>query len=186
MTAETVYGLLKTQAKLSPSNIAIFAPARDPLTCAALCRHVEQVVGTLNFHRIGRGDRVALVLPNGAEMLTAFLTVACGATAAPLNPAFSAGEFDSALQDLRIGAVIVQASTESPVREVAENRSIPILELSFDTKDPAGIFSLTGRGRRLRVLFEVRLLLAMTILPWCFALRVPRLGRRSCHRRSRR
>ena len=144
MTAETVYGLLKTQAKLSPSNIAIFAPARDPLTCVALCRHVEQVVGTLNFHRIGRGDRVALVLPNGAEMLTAFLTVACGATAAPLNPAFSAGEFDSALQDLRIGAVIVQASTESPVREVAENRSIPILELSFDTNDPAGIFSLTG------------------------------------------
>ena len=144
MTAETVYGLLKTQAKLSPSNIAVFAPGRDPLTCAALCRHVEQVVGTLNFHRIGRGDRVALVLPNGAEMLTAFLTVACGATAAPLNPAFSAGEFDSALQDLRIGAVIVQASTESPVREVAENRGIPILELSFDTKDPAGIFSLTG------------------------------------------
>ena len=65
--------------------------------------------------------------------------------AAPLNPAFSAGEFDSALQDLRIGAVIVQASTESPVREVAENRSIPILELSFDTNDPAGIFTLGGR-----------------------------------------
>ena len=35
MTAETVYGLLRTQAKLSPSNIAIFAPARDPLTTLA-------------------------------------------------------------------------------------------------------------------------------------------------------
>ena len=40
--------------------------------------------------------------------------------------------------------MIVQASTESPVREVAEKRSIPIFELSFDTNDPAGIFSLTG------------------------------------------
>ncbi len=119
MTAGTIYGLLRAQAELSPSSIAIFAPARAPLTYAALWRHLEQVVGMLNSQGLGRGDRVALVLPNGPEMLTAFLAVACGASAAPLNPALSVGEFDSALQDLRIGAVIVPASTESPVREVA-------------------------------------------------------------------
>ena len=145
MTAGTVYSLLLAHARSSPSSIAIFAPGRVALSFAALCRHLEQVVGMLNSQGIGRGDRVALVLPNGPEMLTAFLAVACGAGAAPLNPAFSAGEFESALQDLRIGAVIAPASMESPVREVARNRGIPVLELSFDTNVPAGIFTLSGR-----------------------------------------
>ena len=47
--------------------------------------------GRLNAIGIGRGDRVAIVLPNGPEMATAFLAVACGATTAPLNPAYRGG-----------------------------------------------------------------------------------------------
>ena len=81
MTSGTVYDSLIARAELSPSSIAIFAPARIPLTYAALCRHLEQVVGMLNAQGLGRGDRVALVLPNGPEMLTAFLAVACSAGA---------------------------------------------------------------------------------------------------------
>ena len=145
MTAGTVYDLLRARAESSPSSIALFAPVRAPLTYAGLCRHLEQVVGVLNSHGLGRGDRVALVLPNGPEMLTAFLAVACGAGAAPLNPALTGGEFDSAFQDLRIGAVIVPASTESPARAVAKKRGLPVFELSFDPNDPAGIFTLGGR-----------------------------------------
>ena len=145
VTAGTVYDLLRARAESSPSSIALIAPVRAPLTYAGLCRHLEQVVGVLNSHGLGRGDRVALVLPNGPEMLTAFLAVACGAGAAPLNPSLTGGEFDSAFQDLRIGAVMVPASTESPARAVAKKRGLPVFELSFDPNDPAGIFTLGGR-----------------------------------------
>lgn len=145
MTAGTVYNLLRARAESSPSSIALFAPVRAPLTYAGLCRHLEQVVGVLNSHGLGRGDRVALVLPNGPEMLTAFLAVACGAGGAPLNPSLTGGEFDSAFQDLRIGEVMVPASTESPARAVAKKRGLPVFELSFDPNDPAGIFTLGGR-----------------------------------------
>ncbi len=48
MTAGTIHDLLRTRAELSPGSIAIFAPARAPLTYAALCRHLEEVVGELN------------------------------------------------------------------------------------------------------------------------------------------
>ena len=58
-------------------------------------------MATLNALGIGRGDRVAIVLPNGPEMATAFVAVACGATTAPLNPAYRAEEFDFYLTDLR-------------------------------------------------------------------------------------
>ena len=37
---------------------------------------------------IGAGDRVAIVLPNGPEMATAFVTIAQAAVTAPLNPAY--------------------------------------------------------------------------------------------------
>ena len=106
---------------------------------------MERVAALLNSQGIGRGDRVALVLPNGPEMLTAFLAVACGASAAPLNPGYSAGEFDWVLRNLKVRAVIVSAAAASPVRQIAEQRGIPVFELSFDAKDPAGIFALQQR-----------------------------------------
>ena len=56
---------------------------------------------TLNGLGIGRGDRVAIVLPNGPEMAGAFIAVAGGAATAPLNPAYREEEFDFYLGDLR-------------------------------------------------------------------------------------
>ncbi|MQG45821.1 MAG: AMP-binding protein, partial [SAR202 cluster bacterium] len=49
---------------------------------------------------IGRGDRVAFVLPNGVEHIVSFLAVtAAGATVAPLNPAFTKEELRFCLED---------------------------------------------------------------------------------------
>ena len=146
MTAGTVHDLLRARAESSPGSIALFAPSRAPLTYAALCRHLEQVVGMLNSQGLGRGDRVALVLPNGPEMLTAFLAVACGRGAAPLNPALSVGEFDcgsARLEDRRGDCAGFDGNRRRA--QVAEKRGLPVFELSFDPNDPAGIFTLGGR-----------------------------------------
>jgi acyl-CoA synthetase (AMP-forming)/AMP-acid ligase II len=78
----------------NPEGTAIFAPGRAALTFRALCHQLDPNLGTLNSVPIRCGDRVALVLPNGPELLTAFLAVACRAEAAPLNPALSSAEFD--------------------------------------------------------------------------------------------
>jgi acyl-coenzyme A synthetase/AMP-(fatty) acid ligase len=58
------------------------AGLRPPLTYAGLRRLIKKTVVALNRFGIGRGDRVAIVLPNGPEMAAAFLAVAAGATAA--------------------------------------------------------------------------------------------------------
>jgi oxalate---CoA ligase len=57
-----------------------------PLAYGGLLRQVEDAVGVPNDVRVGRNDRVAIVLSNWPEMATASLGVAAGATAAPLNP----------------------------------------------------------------------------------------------------
>src|SRR6185437_6119376 len=80
-------------------------------------------------HGIGRNDRVAIVLPNGPDMAAAFVAIACGATTAPLNPAYRTEEFDFYLSDLNAKALVIQAGMESPAIDVAKARGIPIVRL---------------------------------------------------------
>ena len=65
---------------------AIAAPGTVPLSYRGLRALVETTIASLNGFGVGRNDRVAIVLPNGPDMATAFIGIASGATAAPLNP----------------------------------------------------------------------------------------------------
>ena len=97
---------------------AIGAPDRQTMTRAELLRLVEQTGGALRNLGIQQNHAVAIVLPNGPEMAAAFVAVASGATAAPLNPAYRADEFDFYLGDLDAKALIVQGGPDSPARAV--------------------------------------------------------------------
>jgi acyl-CoA synthetase (AMP-forming)/AMP-acid ligase II/acyl carrier protein len=75
-------------------------------------------------------------------MAAAFLGAASAAACAPLNPGYTAAEFDFYLADLDARAVIVPFQGESPVREVAQKRGIAVLEL-YDRNEPEGrVFAL--------------------------------------------
>jgi acyl-CoA synthetase (AMP-forming)/AMP-acid ligase II len=124
---------------------AFAAPDEAPLSHGGL-RQLSREIGTwLNGRSIGRNDRVAIVLPNGAAMAAAFVTVAQSATTAPLNPAYREDEFDFYLDDLAARALIIAAGAETPARIVAHRRGIPILELTH-LADGAGRFALSGDG----------------------------------------
>ena len=81
---------------------------------------VEYVVKRLNRLGIVRNDRVAIVLPNGPEMVTAFLGVASGATSAPLNPGYRKDDFEFYLSDLGAKALITQSDLDTTARDVAK------------------------------------------------------------------
>jgi len=122
--------------------MALLALDRAPLTFAALERLTLGGAAVLQSAGVRREDRVVAVLPNGPEMATAFLTMATAATAAPLNPAYRAEEFAFYLDDLRPRCVIVSSDLESPVREIARERGIAVLDLARG--GAAGTFSLHG------------------------------------------
>jgi acyl-coenzyme A synthetase/AMP-(fatty) acid ligase len=121
---------------------AIGAPERIALTHQGLRELARRTISDLNRMGIGRNDRVAIVLPNGPEMATAFIAIACGATTAPLNPAYRTEEFDFYLSDLNAKALVVQEGLDGPARAVAAARNIPLLLLRPGTV--AGDFSLHG------------------------------------------
>jgi acyl-CoA synthetase (AMP-forming)/AMP-acid ligase II len=138
----TVAQLLESGSEDSP---AIRAPdGRASLSHGGLRALATRTVAALNARGIGRGDRVAIVLPNGPEMATAFLTVACGATTAPLNPAYREDEFAFYMEDVKSRALIVQRGAATPAREAAARLGIPIIELVPDHGSGAGAFTLEG------------------------------------------
>ena len=121
---------------------ALTAPGRSALSYAGLRALIERTTRSIRALGIGLGDRVAIVLPNGPEMASAFLAVGSIATAAPLNPGYRLGEFDFYLSDLDAKGLVISAGMDSPAREVADTRGIPIIELEVDPAKPAGEFSL--------------------------------------------
>ncbi len=124
--------------------VALAAPGRRPLTYRQLAEQQKRIGAQLRQLGLGRQDRVAIVLPNGPEMATAFLAVAGAATAAPLNPAYRAHEFDFYLADLDARALIVGPGSSAAARTVAQARGIAIFELVAEPKDEAGRFALHG------------------------------------------
>lgn len=141
---DSIQQLVATQATRYPATTAITSPGRSPLSYAQLRSLIETNLAAFNKIGIGKGDRVAMVLPNGPEMATAFLTVAAGATAAPLNPGYQAPEFEFYLSDLNAKALLIQAEMDSPARQVAAQLSIPIIDLIPSPNQPAGSFTLGG------------------------------------------
>lgn len=123
---------------------ALGAPGRKSLSYQELRAHVTATIAKLNALGIGRDDRVAIVLPNGPEMASAFVSVAAAATTAPLNPAYRAEEFEFYLEDLRAKALLVEAGSDSHAVEVARRMGIAVIELHVAEGSPAGLFTLQG------------------------------------------
>ncbi|WP_156755623.1 non-ribosomal peptide synthetase [Actinokineospora pegani] len=137
-------GAVRLHAEVRPTASAVLAPGRAPLDYLGLDRRVAEIGRALNGFGIGRGHRVAIVLPNGPDLAVAFTGVAAHATAAPLNPAYREREFAFYLADMRADALLVPAGSDSPAVAVARSRGVRVLELVSDDSAPAGHFDLRG------------------------------------------
>jgi acyl-CoA synthetase (AMP-forming)/AMP-acid ligase II len=125
---------------------AIGAPDRPWLTYDRLRGLTEEVRSALNGFGVGRGDRIAIVLPNGPEMATAFVTIAQVATTAPLNPAYREEEYDFYLSDLKAKALVVMAGDDGPAVVAATKAGMLIVRLTVPEGADAGYFTLSAQA----------------------------------------
>lgn len=140
----TLYQLLAQTAKSCPQSIALLAAGRSPSSYAQLLGQVDAIGQRLRAAGIGREDRVAVVLPNGPEMASAFLGVAAWSVCAPLNPAYRVDEFEFYLRDLNAKAMIVPAGHGSVACEAARRLQLAVYELDVAAGAAAGMFDLPG------------------------------------------
>jgi acyl-CoA synthetase (AMP-forming)/AMP-acid ligase II len=127
-------------------DVAIAAPGREALSYDGLRTHVANTVERLAELGVGRNDTVAIILPNGPEMASAFISIGAAATTAPLNPSYRGEEFTFYLSDLKPKLLVVEENTDSPAVACAEELGIKIARLSFQDTDPAGKFELSGEA----------------------------------------
>ena len=125
---------------------AVLEPERTALSHGALRRQIRAAAEQLHALGLGRNDRVAIVLPNGPEMATAFLSVAACASTAPLNPAYRAEELDFYLSDIGAKAILVAEGETGPAVEVAGKLGIGVLRLVALADAPAGSFRIEGNA----------------------------------------
>ncbi len=141
--ADTLRGLLEVGGEQAP---AILSPGKAVLEYGSLRNFVGRLNLELKSLGVSRGDRVAIVLPNGPEMALCFLAVATHCAAAPLNPAYREEEFDFFLADLKARLLIVAAGDESPAITVAERLGIPVARMEPTPAAGTGTFRLDARS----------------------------------------
>ncbi|MGG5809012.1 acyl--CoA ligase [Falsiroseomonas sp. CW058] len=138
----TISALLSAGDAARPAIRAV--EGRAPLTHGALRDLAARTVAALNGRGIGRGDRVAIVLPNGPEMAAVFVAAACAATTAPLNPAYRQEEFEFYIEDLKAKALLVAKGWDTPARAAAAKLGVAVIEVAPDAAAGAGAFTLEG------------------------------------------
>ena len=134
----------EASALRNPDALAILAPGRAPLAFGALVRQIDAAIQSLAAAGFGRGDRVALALPNGPEMAVALLAVTGCATCVPLNPALDEASYVVALRTLRVDALIVPEGEDTPAAGRRTALAMPIIRLAYLGRDPAGTFTLVA------------------------------------------
>jgi acyl-CoA synthetase (AMP-forming)/AMP-acid ligase II/surfactin synthase thioesterase subunit len=143
-TTGTIGSLLEQPGDGRSGQPAILGIGRGPLDRGGLAALVGSAAAELSARGIARGDRVALVVENGPEAATAFLSLAAAAACAPLNPSYRRQELDFFLADLGARAVVVSSTLDTPARDAARALGLQLIELEPVDGGPAGIFRLDG------------------------------------------
>jgi len=140
--SQTICDVIRHWAERNPNKPAFVAEGQAPLTYGALTQLMDDFRETLNASGFGRGDRIAIVHPGGAEMAATIIGVEGCTTAVPLNPAYTVGEFAIYLHDRGVNALIVEACMDTPARDAAERQGIPVLEVELVENSVAGKVAL--------------------------------------------
>ena len=139
MKATTLANLLADPTSAQPAIIV--EASGVAISYRALAEEVERLSEELHGAGLRAGDAVALVLPNGPELLVLFLALArAGLIAVPLNPAFKADELHGLFADVEPRA-IVAARENSVVTDGAAGLAVPIWAVSAE---PSGTVRLAG------------------------------------------
>lgn len=138
----TLHELLVRQAVACGKAPALVVPNGTALSYDGLLLEVERNVAVLASAGIGRGTRVAMSFPNGADALVLTLALMAGAACVPMNPALDPLTCDALLRKLRVTALIAPEGTETPAVATARVLGLQLLRLVSRGDGVPGAFDL--------------------------------------------
>ncbi len=119
---------------LAPAeNTAILLPESGVrVSYGSLQKQVVAMADQLASLGIGRGDRVATVLPNGLPCVVSFIAASVAGTAAPLNPGYREDEFSFFLEDTNAKILLCPPEGADAARKAAAGKNVPTYTLEMD------------------------------------------------------
>jgi acyl-CoA synthetase (AMP-forming)/AMP-acid ligase II len=131
MTLKSVHTLLDV-LHFADSHTAVIVPEFGiRVTYDSLRQQVLAMADALTSAGIRRGDRVAIVLPNGLPAIVSLLAASIAGTAAPLNPAYPYEEFLFFLGDTEARVLLCPPVGAEFARNAALDRKIPVLPVEM-------------------------------------------------------
>lgn len=121
--------VLKHFAHTEPTAFAIVSSRYDPFSYFQLARQIDHVAGALREAGFGKSSRIAIAVKDSARAALAIVTLACCATAVPLDQNMMAAEVETRLSLLDVDAVCLLAGESAATRSVAEQYGIAVIEL---------------------------------------------------------
>ena len=132
----------------SKDATAIASVEGDAINYETLVECAESCGDSLARSGISGDDRVAIVMRNGSLMAMTFASAVPWCAVAPLNPAYTADEFDYYLKDLEADLLLVEAGFHSPVLDVANNLGIRTIEIDAALGSEGLTFGPDGESRQ--------------------------------------
>jgi acyl-CoA synthetase (AMP-forming)/AMP-acid ligase II len=133
--------LLRRGAARNPGKTAIIWE-EGQLTYGELLRRVDRLSHALTALRIGRGDRVAVLLHNGPQFVESWWAAAqLGAVAVPLSTRALPAELKATINDAEVAAVVAGADFLPTIADL--RRELPSVRkiIGLTDKPPAGMFA---------------------------------------------
>lgn len=114
----------------------------------AACSHERLrkfVTEDVKFSRfgLGRGDRIAVLMPNGPELAAAFVAVLTYFTCAPLNPSNTPAEIKDEIRSVKAKAILIMSGEPNQhFFQIAEDLDLVVM-VATPSNVECGIFTLT-------------------------------------------
>src|SRR5207302_9090597 len=133
-----------------PNHVAV-SRLSVGITYQELVDQVDNLTASLTNIGLRRGDRIAIALPNGLEVIASFLAASTVGAAAPLNPSYTLDEFKFYLQDTEARALIIPANSAETARAAANECNVLIIDALIDNKgrvrfSTEGKLNIAGRN----------------------------------------
>jgi acyl-CoA synthetase (AMP-forming)/AMP-acid ligase II/thioesterase domain-containing protein/acyl carrier protein len=145
---DTLCDVVRRWADVQPEAPAFLGEGKAPLSYGHLVETMDELHTSLLEFGYARGDRIAIVYSDGANMASLILGVISTASAVPLNPNFTRGEFRASMEAQKIDAVIIEQGLNDASTDAARDLAIPIIDVLEKPDNLAGSVRLRSTPPR--------------------------------------